>query len=128
MDISGAYSKDAAVEKWQRTYQLENSGGLTITDAFKLGEVKQVNQVNFMTWSKPDISQPGKIFIKKEGKMITMGYDKTIFNATIEVIPLTDSRLSKVWGNEVYRLSLAAKKTSLTGKYVFTINSNHTNQ
>lgn len=128
MDISGAYSKDAAVEKWQRTYHLENSGGLTITDVFKLGEVKQVNQVNFMTWGKPDISQPGKIFIENQGKMITMDYNKTIFNATIEVINLTDSRLSNVWGKEVYRLSLTAKKTSLSGKYVFTINSNHTNK
>jgi hypothetical protein len=46
------------------------------------------------------------------------------FNARAETIPQTDIRLSKVWGNELYRLSLTAKKQSLKGRYKFVFTRN----
>ena len=121
LDISAAYHKDAAVEKWQRTYQLASSGGLTISDDFRLSKTIAANQLNFMTWGKPDLSKQGEVLLEKDGKRVKMLYDKNVFNAVLEMIPQTDPRLSKVWGSELYRLSFNAKKMQLSGKYVFTI-------
>jgi hypothetical protein len=38
-----------------------------------------------------------------------------------ESVPLNDKRLSQVWGKEVHRISLNAKKASRKGKYQFRI-------
>jgi hypothetical protein len=123
LDISGAFSKDAAIKKWLRSYTLQSNGGIIIEDDFNLSEIKSPNQVNFMTWSKPDISTEGTILLKVKDKNLTLIYDPSQFEPKVEDIPLTDEKLSKVWGKEVYRLSLLAKKKQLSGKYIFTINS-----
>ncbi|MCU7552838.1 heparinase II/III-family protein [Chitinophagaceae bacterium LB-8] len=122
MDISGAYNKEAAVNSWVRSYTLSPTGGLVIEDVFQMTAAKAANQVNFMTWAKPDISQAGVVLIEKDNRRIKMDYDASLFEVSIETIPQTDPRLSKVWGSELYRLSLTAKKQLLRGKYKFTIN------
>ena len=122
LNISDAYTKDAAVKKWKRSYALSDKNRLTISDEFQLSEAKDFNQLNFLTWAKPDTSQPGKVILDKNGKRIEMKYDPSIFNVSIETVPQTDTRLSNVWGKEIYRLQLTAKQKSLKGKYLFTIN------
>lgn len=122
MDISGAYSKDAEVEKWKRTYILSSTNGLIIEDVFQLKEAKAPNQLNFITWGKPDISHPGEVIIEKNGKRVKFSYNPSMFLASVDTIEQTDSRLSNVWGKEIYRLSLRAKKQQSKGKYRFTIN------
>jgi hypothetical protein len=124
LDLSGAYPAGAAVEKWQRTYSLEPKGGLVIEDKFKLKQVLKFNQLNFLTWGKPDISVPGKLSLEKDGIRLKITYDQAKFEPTIETVSLPDKRLSNVWGAEIYRLSLTAKKLELSGKYTVTINRN----
>ena len=46
------------------------------------------------------------------------------FDAEIETVPLPDKRLSNVWGDEIYRLTLKAKKMEMKGKYKFRIARN----
>jgi hypothetical protein len=122
-DISEAYNKDAAVKKWVRSYTL-SANQLVIDDAFELTELKAANQLNFLTWAKPDLSKPGLVILEKEGKAVKMQYDAAQFDATVETVPQTDPRLAKVWGNEIYRLSLTAKKQQLKGRYKFEIAKN----
>jgi hypothetical protein len=124
MDISDAYPKDASVKKWKRTYVLSSNAGLTIEDDFELSGATSFNQINFMTWAKPDVSKAGIVILEKEGHAVQMKYDASLFSATVESIPLPDIRLSRVWGPEVYRLSLTAKKIQQKGKYIFTISKN----
>ena len=119
LDLANAYPEAAAVEKWERNYRLEPNGGLVIEDDFKLGKITAANQINFLTWGKPDISKPGMVIIQKEEKAVRLMYDASLFNAVVETIPLTDKRLSNVWGEEIYRLSLNAQKMELSGKYKF---------
>lgn len=122
MDISGAYNKEAAVNSWKRSYALSPTEGLIIEDIFHLTDTKAANQVNFMTWAKPDISHAGIVLIEKEGKGIKMNYDAASFDASVETITQTDPRLSKVWGDEIYRVTLTAKEQALKGRYKFIIN------
>jgi len=121
LDLAGAYPIEAAVEKWQRTYKLEPKGGLLIQDEFKLKQSLKPNQLNFLSWGKPDISVPGTVSFEKDGVKMKMSYDAAQFETSIETVALTDKRLSDVWGKEIFRLSLNARKMQLSGKYTFTI-------
>ena len=121
LDLAQAYPEEAAVEKWQRSYRLQPKGGLVIEDEFKLRKTIAPNQINFLTWGKPDVSKPGTVIIQKEGKAIKLIYDAALFDAAVETIVLTDERLSNVWGKEIYRLTLNARKMVLSGKYQFSL-------
>jgi len=121
LDLAGAYPVEAAVEKWQRTYRLEPKGGLIIQDEFKLKQSLKPNQLNFLCWGKPDISVPGTVSFEKDGVKMKMSYDAVQFEPSVETVALTDKRLSDVWGKEIFRLSLNARKMQLSGKYKFTI-------
>jgi hypothetical protein len=117
LDLAGAYPSKAAVEKWQRTYTLEPKGGLIIQDEFRLKQTLKPNQINFLSWGKPDISVAGTIIFEKKGNKLNMSYDAVQFEPMVETVSLSDKRLSDVWGGEVYRLSLNARKMQLSGKY-----------
>ncbi len=116
LDLAKAYPAEAAVEKWQRSYQLQE-GELNLVDEFHLSAAKSPNQLNFLTWGKPDVSTSGIVLLEKEGVRMKLEYNKNQFEAFLETITLTDRRLSDVWGKEIYRLTLKAKKTELSGKY-----------
>jgi hypothetical protein len=124
LSLVKAYPDEAAVKKWERSYLLESKSGLTIQDEFRLSETKKLNQVNFLTWAKPDISVPGMVILEKDGTALKMIYNADQFTPDVKGIPLTDTRLSNVWGEQIYRLSLNARKMQLQGKYVFTIHKN----
>ena len=80
------------------------------------------NQLNFLTWGKPDITVSGIVTLEKEGVRLRIAFDPSQFEPVVETIPLPDRRLSNVWGEQIYRLSLNAKKKQLAGKYKITIN------
>lgn len=118
-NIATAYPKEAEVNSWTRAYSLGDKQ-LTITDNFSLKSTKEHNQVNFLTWGKVDISVPGKVTIDVQGQKVTLEYPGE-FIATVETINLPDTRLSNVWGTEIYRIALKDKDARLTGKYKFVI-------
>ncbi|MFT3901733.1 MAG: heparinase II/III family protein [Niabella sp.] len=119
LDIAGAYPAGAC-QRWVRSYALKDKA-LVITDDFKLDKNAGANIVHFMTWAEPDISQPGRVVLKKNGKQAVLKYDGATFSPSVEVVPLTDSRLSNVWGDKIYRLALKAKSEKNSGKYIFEI-------
>jgi hypothetical protein len=120
VNIAKAYPKEAGVDKWIRSYTLQNNQ-LKINDSFKLSEAKQTNQINFLTWGKVDVSNPGKITVEVKGEKIELLYDKNTFEPAIETIRLDDPRLSNVWGTEIYRISLNTKNVSQSGNYNYSI-------
>ena len=119
-NIATAYPVEAGVEKWIRAYYLEKNK-LKIEDKFTLKETTAPNQINFLTWGKVDISQPGTVIIKVNDEKVCLDYDKNMFDATIETIQLKDTRLSNVWGPEIYRVSLQAQKMQYSETYVYNI-------
>lgn len=124
LDLAGAYPADASVEKWQRTYQLQSKGGMVLQEEFKLTKAIKPNQLNFLSWGKPDVSVSGIVSFEKEGVKLKLSYDAAQFEPSVEIVSLTDKRLADVWGNQVYRLSLNAKKLQLSGKYKITFSKN----
>lgn len=123
-NIATAYPEEAGVNKWLRSYTL-GKGELKIKDTFTLNELKDFNRVNFLTWGKVDIATSGVVTIEVNGEKVNLQYDKNSFTPSLETITLDDPRLSNVWGKEIYRLSLTAKKKALSGTYVYTIKQNN---
>lgn len=121
LDLSHAYSKNASVNSWQRTYHLFAKSKLLIEDKFVLSEIKGENQLNFMTWGQPIVEKEGVVVIQKNGKSIRLSYDPQQFKASVEAIDLKDEKLSKVWGRLVYRLSLSAKNMKMIDTYKISI-------
>lgn len=118
-NIATAYPEDAEVERWVRSYSLGNKQ-LVITDNFSLKSGKAPNQINFLTWGKVDVSVPGRIMIEAQEQKVIMEYPRT-FMAFLETVELADSRLSKVWGKQIYRIVLKDKEVRTTGSYKFVI-------
>ncbi|WP_299230794.1 heparinase II/III-family protein [uncultured Bacteroides sp.] len=118
-DISTAYPEEAGVNSWTRAYKLENKR-LVITDKFSLKETKSYNQVNFLVWGDIDISKAGKVSIKVGNEHATLEYPAN-FKATLETIELPDTRLSNVWGKQIYRIVLIDTQKRLEGSYKFII-------
>ncbi len=121
VDLSGAYSKEAKVETWKRSYRLLAKSNLLIEDNFVLSEIKGENQLNFMTWGQPVINSEGYVVVEKDGKSIRLNYDPQQFEAAVETVELKDNKLSRVWGKEVYRLSLTARKMKIADTYKISI-------
>jgi hypothetical protein len=120
MNIANAYTKETGVVDWNRKYTLTEKS-LIIEDQFELNALKSPNQIHFMTWAKPIISDNGLVTLQKLGKQVNMNYDASVFELKIEPIILSDTRLSNVWGSEIYRMVFTAKKQTLKGKYKFAI-------
>lgn len=120
VDIAGAYPAEAGVQKWVRSYRLEGKV-LKISDQFALNSAKAPNQINFMTWGGVDASKPGIVNVEVKGRKMQLKYDAKAFTAEVETIKLTDSKLSSVWGSEVYRIALKAKNAQKSGKYSYVI-------
>jgi hypothetical protein len=116
LDIAKAYPKEAAVKKWVKNYQLQPNG-LVEEDVFELTEKKFPNQLNFLIPTKPEISIPGVVVIEKDGVKLKIKYDKNQFETGVEVITLSDIRLSNVWGKQIFLLSLKARQQQISGKY-----------
>lgn len=119
MNIASAYPAEAKATNWTRTYQL-NDKSLVINDKFTLKNAEKPNELHFMLHSKPEI-QKNKIIVYVNGEKMQMTYDSNTFEASLESIVLDDVRLSLVWGDEIFRLTLRDKKIRLSGKYKFII-------
>lgn len=120
LNIATAYPEEAKVERWIRSYRLTRNG-LDISDDFKLRTTVAPNQINFLTWGKVDMSKPGIVTIEVKGEKAVLTYDKAVFTVTIETIKLSDKKLSDVWGDEIYRVSLNARKQISAGTYNYKI-------
>lgn len=122
-NIATAYPKEAKVEKWIRSYSVRGKQA-KINDSFELKETVAPNVVNFMTWGEVDTSEKGKVHIRiNNGTEAALMYEPSRFELQVEPVELTDPRLSKVWGDRIYRLSFKAKQQVKKGNYSFTIKS-----
>jgi len=117
LDIGKAYPKTANIEHWNRSYRLA-ADGLTIADEFKISNPTQANIIHFLVAKEPKIT---KGVITLGDGLAVLHFNDGQFVASYESIPQDDPRLSQVWGERLYRISLKAKSIKSTGKYNFII-------
>lgn len=121
LDIAKAYKEEAGVKQWKRSYQLKSKGGLVITDQYVISNPQKTNELVFMTQQKPDISRSGVVALLVGGQTVKMSYDAKLFTSAVEVVELDDTRLSNVWGPQIYRLVLTATAPLGSGTYRFVV-------
>lgn len=119
VNLATAYPQEAKVEKWIRSYRLK-ANRLTIEDRFALTESIAPNQINFLTWGEVDVEE-GKVTIRVADTKAILKFDSKLFTVVKETVPLTDTRLSNVWGKQIYRIALTAKQKTIKGNYTFNI-------
>lgn len=119
MNIAKAYPATAQIINWTRSYHLTDKE-LVIRDKFSIKKAIKPNEIHFMLWGEAEINE-GKILMNVNDNKAELIYDNKLFVPTLESIELKDVRLSKVWGNKIYRLTLKAKQTTASGEYVFKI-------
>jgi hypothetical protein len=120
LDIAPAYPAEAGIERWHRTYRLENRR-LVIHDDFQLRTIHRPNEVNFLLWGSVNAGEPGKVAIRVQEVAVELLYDAERFAAEVETIALPDARLSKIWGEQIYRLTLKDRHPARKGAYRFVV-------
>ncbi|MDN5215531.1 heparinase II/III family protein [Fulvivirgaceae bacterium BMA12] len=124
LDIAGAYPKAAHVKYWNRTIQLnKKKESVSLTDDYRLTKAIKPSVWNFMTNQKPEKVNGNKLVLYTPGEVknaVEMAYPAGL-KVNIEYIETADPRLSRVWGNGVYRIQLTQEKASLSGKFAFNL-------
>lgn len=127
LDISQAYDAAAGIDRWQREVTLNRGDGIEVTDSYKLTKEAKEIEVSFLTPCNVDISEPGKIRLASRnfGERRTSG--QGIFSypkgrrVTFEKIPITDSRMSIVWGTDLTRVTLKASNPATEDTWTYRI-------
>lgn len=79
MNIAPAYSREAQIQKWIRTYQLKKSE-LIIKEKFQLNAAHLPNRIHFLTWNDVDDSTPGKLTVQvKQNEKVCLSYNPRLF-------------------------------------------------
>jgi hypothetical protein len=119
-DIANAYPADAQVNSWKRTCMMKKNS-IIVVDKYNLKSASKLNEINFMTWGNADISKPGIIRISAQNEGMILSYEKDKFSPRVECIPLTDPSFTKIWGKQIYRVTLTAKVMNTEGMYTYII-------
>ena len=118
VDIAGAYPDAAKVESWNVNYRLDKKGNLEIVHTFELDSLVAENVLHFLAANEPVIVSEGKINL---GNGMVMTFDSNKFTASVEVKNLVGLDFSYRWGDNLYRINLAAKELKNKDRYVINI-------
>jgi Heparinase II/III-like protein len=121
LDIAGAYPSNASVKSWKVDYAMSADGSLEIRHGFELSEAKAANRLNYLCAVQPEMPAPGVIRLKNGNASVEMTYDAKAFEPSVEKVAIDDVRLSRVWGEALYRLTLKALKSTPKGKYKISV-------
>ncbi len=125
LDIAKAYPAEAMVNSWVRTVALLRGKRVELSERYSLKEFVQPFTLSLMTPLLVDMPAPGRIRLMesndKPGLSIAVSFDSERLKASAEEIPLSDARLSNVWGKRLSRIRFTSLTTSLEGEYKIVI-------
>lgn len=116
VNIAKAYPENAGIKNWTRSCRLSDKG-LKLEEKFSVPNAKTPHVLNFLTWAEPDTKKQGTVILEKEGSKLIISYNPEQLAASVETIPQEDKKLSKIWGNKLFRLSFTGKKPDPEGTY-----------
>ncbi len=121
--LSSCYPKDAAIEKWKRTFEFERGNKISVTDAFRLEEIKGATSWNFLTCLKPKINGDGTVTLSANGiyktdRDIILQYPAKDLDAEIQQVIIRPED-GYVWKTNLYRIIITPKSIKTQGAYQF---------
>jgi hypothetical protein len=115
LDIAGAYPSEAGIKQWQRTIRLNRGLSVEIVDDYELNHSPQTLTMGLLTPCQVEIAS-GVIKLTPselpDGRMAAAGmihYEAEKFTPSLEVLEITDKRMSRVWGSQLQRILLTAQ-------------------
>lgn len=114
-DIAGAYTEQANVKSWIRSYTLNRGKSFTISDRFELGKISGTTSSNLITSCKVTQVKSGLLRFDGDGFSLQMTYSPAAVTPEIEFIEVTDRSLKRYWPDGVTRVKLLFNKPSLKG-------------
>ena len=123
MDIAMAYPTEAAVKKYERKFDFDQSKNIIqLFENYEMLEWKSPLVQSFLVFIKPTIEKPGQLLFElQDGASVAFNYDAKLFDIAIEDKILDDDRISGIWGKQLYRIQLVAKGNKKIGKHNFSI-------
>jgi hypothetical protein len=120
-DIAGAYTADAMVRSWIRTYTLNRGRSFAISDKFELsGKNKSGTSSNLITYCKVTEVKSGLLRFAGNGFTLDMKYNPKAVKPDIEFITITDRTLKRYWPDGVTRIRLEFINPGLKGGQTIT--------
>ncbi|MGZ0153138.1 hypothetical protein ACXJJ3_39175 [Kribbella sp. WER1] len=104
VDLSSAYPAAAGIRSWRRSFALDQ-----VTDTWELADDPAELVWHLILHGEPT-HEPGTIIVNN----LTIRYDDAHLTAELEPLPLTDPKLSDIWGDQVTRVVLTARPQLLT--------------
>jgi hypothetical protein len=115
-DIAGAYTEDAMVKSWIRTYKLNRGKSFLISDNYELsGQNKSVTSSNIITYCKVTEIKPGLLRFAGNGFTLEMKYNPKTVKPEVEFIEVTDRALKSYWPDGVTRIRMVFIRPGLKG-------------
>jgi hypothetical protein len=128
-DIAGAYTPEANVKSWIRSYLLNRGKSFVITDSYILNEISESpTSSNLITYCKVTEIKPGQLNFEGDGFTLIMSYNPKTVTPQIEKIEVTDRSLSRYWPDGVTRIKLVFKKPGLKGDQSATFTASGTSK
>lgn len=104
-DISGAYPKEAGVEKWVRSYRLIRDKKFVISDNYSLSQVgNEPTTLNFVSSCKVTEIAAGILNLEGDGFTVEMKYNPKNVSPVIDFKEVTDTSLKRYWPDGVTRI------------------------
>ncbi|MGI5894009.1 MAG: heparinase II/III domain-containing protein [Candidatus Merdivicinus sp.] len=119
LDLAGAYSKEAEIASYRRTYRLErvqDAARISIRDCWNFSGNQSVLTLNLLCAQKPEVLEKGKVCLSNGEKNLLLDYDGTKFEPEIEEISISDPKLSAVWNDRVWRIQLHCRCAGTAGE------------
>jgi hypothetical protein len=115
-DIAGAFTEEAKVNSWIRSYTLNRGKNFIISDKYDLKEITKANtSSNLITYCKVSEVKPGVLKFAGNGFTMNMSYNPKIVTPEIEYIKVNDPSLRRYWPDGVTRVILRFNNPGLQG-------------
>jgi hypothetical protein len=124
MNLQKTYPEEAGMESYRRIIEFNEQKGISIKDLLLFAKSDNLLEMNMMTHFDVKESKPGQLILMNReipDDQLILDYNKKVFNLKVEKIPVTDSRLKPVWGDELIRLVFTAGKVPRHFEYNFFI-------
>ena len=116
-DISGAYTPEAGVKSWVRSYRLDRGKKFLISDSYELSRIEDVpTTLNFVTYCKVSELAPGSLQLEGDGFKLALKYNQKAVSPKIEFNEVTDKGLKRYWPDGITRIIFEVKNPKLKGK------------
>lgn len=113
LDIAGAYPPEAGIAFWRRCVRLLRQGQprVEVVDDFRLEQPTADVRLTLLLAGEPVLTGEGRADLARaDRRRLTLEYDGAVLDPSVEALDLDDPRLSGVWGERLWRLTLRSRR------------------